>query len=101
MTIETKAKAYGALVKAKGAIDKVSMAVIGSASAVGLTGISVSAVGETGSTPTAPVIDVSSVDFTGLTNAITSMVPQVLPVAVTVLGIRKAISFMMSTIRGC
>lgn len=101
MTIETKAKVYGALVKAKSAIDKGCMTAIGAASAVGLTGISVSAVGETGSTPTAPVIDVSSVDFTGLTNAITSMVPQVLPVAVTVLGIRKAISFMMSTIRGC
>ena len=83
MTIETKVKVYGALVKAKGAIDKVSMSAVD------------------GVTTTQPVIDVSSVDFTGLTNAITSMVPQVLPVAVTVLGIRKAISFMMSTIRGC
>lgn len=100
MTIETKAKVYGALVKAKGVIDKASMTAIGAASAVGLTGISVSASGGS-PTSTAPVIDVSSVDFTGLTNAITSMVPQVLPVAVTVLGIRKAISFMMSTIRGC
>ena len=99
MTIETKAKVQGALVKAKGAIDKVSMTAVGAASAVGLTGISVSAVD--GVTTTQPVIDVSSVDFTGLTNAITSMVPQVLPVSVTVLGIRKAISFMMSTIRGC
>lgn len=99
MTIETKAKFYGALVKAKGAIDKVSITAVGAASAVGLTGISVSATD--GVTTTQPVIDVSSVDFTGLTNAITSMVPQVLPVAVTVLGIRKAISFMMSTIRGC
>lgn len=49
----------------------------------------------------APAIDLSGVDFTGLVSAITSMVPQVLPVAVTVCGIRKAISFMMSTIRGC
>ena len=71
MTIETKAKVYGALVKAKGAIDKVSMTAVGAASAVGLTGISVSAVD--GVTTTQPVIDVSSVDFTGLTNAITSM----------------------------
>lgn len=100
MTNKTKLKIYGGLVKAKNAIDKASVTAIGAASAVGLTGISVSAVGE-GSTSTSPVIDVSSVDFTGLTNAITSMVPQVLPVAVTVLGIRKAISFMMSTIRGC
>ena len=68
MTIETKAKVYGALVKAKGAIDKVSMTAVGAASAVGLTGISASAVD--GVTTTQPVIDVSSVDFTGLTNAI-------------------------------
>ncbi len=98
MTNKTKLKIYGGLLKAKKAIDKASVTAIGAASAVGLTGITASAV-ET--TSTAPVIDVSSVDFTGLTNAITSMVPQVLPVAVTVLGIRKAISFMMSTIRGC
>lgn len=99
MTNATKLKIYGGLLKAKNAIDKTSVTAIGAASAVGLTGISVSAV--EGATSTQPVIDVSSVDFTGLTNAITSMVPQVLPVAVTVLGIRKAISFMMSTIRGC
>ena len=49
----------------------------------------------------APAIDLTGVDFSGLVSAITSMVPQVLPVAVTVCGIRKAISFMMSTIRGC
>lgn len=49
----------------------------------------------------APTIDLSGVDFSGLVSSITSMVPQVLPVAVTVCGIRKAISFMMSTIRGC
>ena len=100
MTNKTKLKIYGGLLKARKVIDKASVTAIGAASAVGLTGISVSAVGE-GGTSTSPVIDVSSVDFTGLTNAITSMVPQVLPVAVTVLGIRKAISFMMSTIRGC
>ena len=100
MTNATKLKIYGGLVKAKNAIDKVSVTAVGAASAVGLTGISVSA-SSGAPTTTQPVIDVSSVDFTGLTNAITSMVPQVLPVAVTVLGIRKAISFMMSTIRGC
>lgn len=99
MTNATKLKIYGGLLKAKNAIDKASVTAIGAASAVGLTGITASAA--EGTTSTQPVIDVSSVDFTGLTNAITSMVPQVLPVAVTVLGIRKAISFMMSTIRGC
>lgn len=100
MTNATKLKIYGGLLKAKNAVDKASVMAVGAASAVGLIGISVSAAdGATSSTQ--PVIDVSSVDFTGLTNAITSMVPQVLPVAVTVLGIRKAISFMMSTIRGC
>lgn len=100
MNANTKLKIYGGLLKAKNAIDKASVTAVGAASAVGLTGITASAV-EGGASTTAPVIDVSSVDFTGLTNAITSMVPQVLPVAVTVLGIRKAISFMMSTIRGC
>ena len=54
-----------------------------------------------GASVSAPAIDLSGVDFSGLVSAITSMVPQVLPVAVTVCGIRKAISFMMSTIRGC
>lgn len=49
----------------------------------------------------APTIDLSGVDFSGLVSSITSIVPQILPVAVTVCGIRKAISFMMSTIRGC
>lgn len=59
-----------------------------------LTSLAVAAV-------SAPTIDLSGVDFSGLVSSITSMVPQVLPVAVTVCGIRKAISFMMSTIRGC
>lgn len=47
------------------------------------------------------VIDLSTIDFSGLTTAITGIVPQVMPVVVTVLGVRKAISFMMSCIRGC
>lgn len=49
----------------------------------------------------ATAIDLTGVDFTPLTDAITAVVPQVLPVVVTVLGIRKAISFMMGCIRGC
>lgn len=47
-----------------------------------------------------PVIDLSGVDFTPLTTAITQVVPQVLPVVVGILGIRKALSFMMGCIRG-
>lgn len=98
MTIETKIKILGGLVKAKKFADKATMAAVTAVSAVGAAGITASAEGGTVSTPT---VDLSGVDFSGLTASITSMVPQVLPVAVTVLGIRKAISFMMSTIRGC
>lgn len=97
MTIETKTKILGGLVKAKKFADKATMAAVTAVSAVGAAGITASA--ET--TASAPTVDLSGVDFSGLTASITSMVPQVLPVAVTVLGIRKAISFMMSTIRGC
>ncbi len=99
MTNSAKVKFYGGLVKAKSFIDKASVTAIGAVSALGTAGITASA--EAGTPAAAPLIDVSSVDFSGLTASITSMVPQVLPVAVTVLGIRKAISFMMSTIRGC
>lgn len=98
MTGTVKSKVYGGLAKAKSFIDKASITAAGAISSIGVTGITASAEGGAGS---APVIDVSSVDFSGLTTAITSMVPQVLPVAVTILGIRKAISFLMSTIRGC
>lgn len=98
MTDATKLKIYGKLVKAKSALDKTAVTVASAASAVGIGAISASAAD---SGTTSPVVDLSSVDFSGLTSSITSMVPQVLPVAVTVLGIRKAISFMMSTIRGC
>ena len=97
MTIQTKIKALKALTKAKSTLDKASITAAGAFGAVTAAGISASAEG----TVTTPVVDLSGVDFSGLTSSITSMVPQVLPVAVTVLGIRKAISFMMSTIRGC
>lgn len=102
MTNTTKLKIYGGLVKAKNALDKASVTAMSAMGAIGATGIVASAE-ETvsGGTASAPVVDLSGVDFSGLTTSITSMVPQVLPVAVTVLGIRKAISFMMSTIRGC
>lgn len=98
MTNATKLKIYGGLVKAKKFADKATVAAVTAVSAVGAAGITASAAEGTVATPT---VDLSGVDFSGLTASITSMVPQVLPVAVTVLGIRKAISFMMSTIRGC
>lgn len=97
MTNEAKMKIYGGLVKSKKFADKAMITLGSAATAVFTAGINASA--ET--TASAPVVDLSGVDFSGLTSSITSMVPQVLPVAVTVLGIRKAISFMMSTIRGC
>lgn len=100
MTNEAKMKIYGGLVKAKKFADKAMITLGSAATAVFAAGINVSAE-DVPTTTSAPVVDLSGVDFSGLTSSITSMVPQVLPVAVTVLGIRKAISFMMSTIRGC
>lgn len=97
MTQTTKMKIYGALAKAENALNKGAITATGALGAVLATGVTASAEG----TVSTPVVDLSGVDFSGLTSSITSMVPQVLPVAVTVLGIRKAISFMMSTIRGC
>lgn len=49
---------------------------------------------------TQAIIDLSGVDFSPLTEAITQIVPEILPVVVGILGIRKALSFMMSCIRG-
>lgn len=95
MTNTTKAKIYANAVKAKNAIDKACIA--GGAAVTSVMAMGVTAHAE----DVAPTIDLSGVDFSGLTTSITSMVPQVLPVAVTVVGVRKAISFMMSTIRGC
>lgn len=96
MTNTTKLKIYGALAHVKQSMDKASIAVasVGSA-ALGM------AFGASAETSTTPTIDLSKVDFSGLTAAITGVVPQILPVAVTICGIRKAISFVMSTIRGC
>lgn len=99
MNATTKIKIYGTLVKAKSALDRGAV-VVGTALA-GVLGTGVVSSAETPAAASTPVVDLSGVDFSGLTSSITSMVPQVLPVAVTVLGIRKAISFMMSTIRGC
>lgn len=99
MNATTKIKIYGTLVKAKSALDR--GAVVAGTALAGVLGTGIVSSAETPSAASTPVVDLSGVDFSGLTSSITSMVPQVLPVAVTVLGIRKAISFMMSTIRGC
>lgn len=99
MNATTKIKIYGTLVKAKSALDRV--AVVAGTALTGVLGTGIVSSAETPAAASTPVVDLSGVDFSGLTSSITSMVPQVLPVAVTVLGIRKAISFMMSTIRGC
>lgn len=100
MTSATKLKIYGSLVRAKQVMDKASIAV--GASAVSALGLATSAFAE-GSTggATAPVVDFSGVDLSGLTASIVAVVPQVMPVAVTMVGIRKAISFFLGTIRGC
>ena len=97
MTNATKLKIYGSLAKAEQVLNKASITAAGALGAIGAVGVTASATDGA----TAPTVDLSGVDFSGLTSSITSMLPQVLPVAVTVLGIRKAISFMMSTIRGC
>lgn len=97
MTNATKLKLYATAVKAKHALDKAS--VVGATAVAGVLSSGIGASAET--SVSAPTIDLSGVDFSGLTTSITSMVPQVLPVAVTICGIRKAISFLMSTIRGC
>lgn len=99
MTNATKLKLYSCAVKAKNTLDKACIA--GGAAVTSVMAMGITASAEDGVSASAPTIDLSGVDFSGLTTSITSMVPQVLPVAVTVVGVRKAISFMMSTIRGC
>ncbi len=91
------AKMYETLAKTKKLIDRGMLAVGSAGTALTAMAVNASASGDGAES----LIDVSSVDFSGLTSSITSMVPQVLPVAVTIIGIRKALSFMMGTIRGC
>lgn len=45
------------------------------------------------------LIDLSGVDFSGLTATITSVVPIALPIVITLLGIRKGISFLMGMVK--
>jgi hypothetical protein len=49
---------------------------------------------------TAPTIDLTGVDLGGILDGVVSMIPQVMPVLVGFLAIRKGISFLMSSLRG-
>ncbi len=93
MTNTVKLKALSIAVNAKNLFDKASVA-----SAAALTGVlsmGITSSAETGSTA---VIDLTGVDFSGLSTAITDVVPQILPVVVTICGIRKALRFVTSMI---
>lgn len=46
------------------------------------------------------LIDLSKVDFSPLYDTLLAIVPEILPVIVTCAGIRKAVSFIQSAIRG-
>ena len=43
----------------------------------------------------------ADVTMTGITAEIIGVLPVVLPVAITVLALRKGISFLFGTLRGC
>lgn len=94
----TKLKIYGGLAKAKQALDRT--VVVGTTALAGVLGSGIVSSAE-GPVASAPTIDFSSVDLSGLTATIISAVPQVLPVSVTMVGIRKGISFFLGTLRGC
>lgn len=51
-------------------------------------------------TAVAPLVDFSGVDFTIVSGGISSAIPSVLPVILTIVGIRKVISFVMGMLRG-
>lgn len=48
---------------------------------------------------TAPVIDLSNVDFSPVASTVTSVIPQALTFVITMLAIRKGISMLMSLVR--
>lgn len=56
--------------------------------------------GSTTVTPTAPLIDVSGVDFMQVLTVMTGLLPTMLPVAVACVAFRKGISFVLSFVRG-
>lgn len=46
------------------------------------------------------LVDFTSVDFTVISDGIGSAIPSALPVVLTIVGIRKVISFVMGMLRG-
>lgn len=46
------------------------------------------------------VIDLSGVDFTPIVNAIQGAIPAVLTAIVPIVGVRKALSFVMGAVKG-
>lgn len=46
------------------------------------------------------LVDFSGVDFSVISDGISSAVPTILPVVLTIVGIRKVISFAMGMVRG-
>lgn len=46
------------------------------------------------------LVDFSGVDFTSIADSISASVPTILPVVLTIVGIRKTVSFVMGMIRG-
>jgi hypothetical protein len=46
------------------------------------------------------IVDFSSVDFSAITATISAGVPVVMPIVVTLVGLRKGISFVMGMVRG-
>lgn len=46
------------------------------------------------------VIDLSGVDFTPIVNAIQGAIPAVLTAIVPIVGLRKALSFVMGAVKG-
>jgi len=47
-----------------------------------------------------PTIDLTGVNLNGILDGVVAMIPQVMPVIVGFLAIRKGISFLMSSLRG-
>lgn len=51
-------------------------------------------------TPTNILISLKDVDFAPLYTTLIAIVPEILPVIITCAGVRKAVSFIQSAIRG-
>lgn len=47
-----------------------------------------------------PIIDLGVIDLSFLTDAITGVVPQILPTVLVIQGIRKAVGFAVGMVRG-